>query len=200
MCTYWWLRPSARRPDQVVETVPIATSEAVVQGGWNDKDDNDHQCDDHHEGRNADRSRRRLTTKSPPGDHDCITHVLYFNIFLASPVFVVVNNDIPTDSSSSRAITAGSTLSSHDGPSSSKLETRTASRHVAPQQRQSACRRSHKWRLSLPYTSCSQPYFISPCASFAWQCVFFFPPFESPTPTRYTQLQTRYFRAHSATY
>jgi len=33
MCTYWRLRPHARRPDQVVETVPIATSEVVVQGG-----------------------------------------------------------------------------------------------------------------------------------------------------------------------
>jgi len=32
MCTYWRLRSPARHPEQVVEAVPIATSEAVVQG------------------------------------------------------------------------------------------------------------------------------------------------------------------------
>ena len=33
MCTYWRLRPTPRRSDQAVETVPITTGEAVVQGG-----------------------------------------------------------------------------------------------------------------------------------------------------------------------
>ena len=33
MCTYLRLRPPARCLNQVVETVPITTSEAVVQGG-----------------------------------------------------------------------------------------------------------------------------------------------------------------------
>lgn len=71
-------------------------------GGWNDEDDDDHECDNHNEDRNADRSRQCLTRKSPPGDPDC--DVPYTASCIGSS-FVVENNDLPADSSSSQSFT-----------------------------------------------------------------------------------------------
>ena len=52
-------------------------------GGRNDKDDNNHwhECDDFNEDCNTDYSRQCLMRKSPPGDHDCMIHVSYSDIF-----------------------------------------------------------------------------------------------------------------------